>query len=90
MGDMLHHTYRHRKEVPHALESNVAHEPTNPIKGKRPLYALYAFMPHEAIGEDIRRVLRSIILEPVQIGLAVLVSEKDILPPIATLGDVVG
>ena len=45
---------------------------------------------HQAIGEYFQPVLLAIFLEPVEIGLSVFISIKNIFATIATLGNVVG
>jgi hypothetical protein len=45
---------------------------------------------HEAIGEDINAVFRTILAQPGEIDGSILVCEKDILAAITALGNVVG
>lgn len=45
---------------------------------------------HQAIGEYFNTEFLAVFLEPGQLRLTILICEKDVFSPIATLGDVVG
>jgi hypothetical protein len=45
---------------------------------------------HEAIGEYFNTEFLAVFLEPGQIRVTILVCEKDVFAPVATLGNVVG
>jgi hypothetical protein len=44
---------------------------------------------HEATGEYFNTEFLAVFLEPRQIRLTIHIREKDVFPPVATLGDVV-
>jgi len=45
---------------------------------------------HEAIRQDLHVVLMAVVLQPGQIGVAIIIREKDVLTPIPTLGNMMG
>lgn len=45
---------------------------------------------HQAVGEHLDLVFLGVVLQPAQIGLAIVVCKEHLLAPIAPLGDVVG